>query len=43
VVDGISSRVARDQLTAVGNSLVPQVALVWMRAIAGVLAKEAER
>jgi DNA (cytosine-5)-methyltransferase 1 len=34
VVNGIPSGLARDQLTAVGNSLVPQVALVWLRAIA---------
>lgn len=34
VVNGIPSQLARNQLTAVGNSLVPQVALVWMKAIA---------
>lgn len=34
VVDGLPSGLARDQLTAVGNSLVPQVAHVWLRAIA---------
>ena len=40
VVDGIPGRVARDQLTAIGNSLVPQVAFVWMRAIAGFYSTE---
>jgi hypothetical protein len=34
VVDGLPGRVAKDQLTAIGNSLVPQVALVWLKAIA---------
>jgi len=34
VVNGLPSGLARDQLTAVGNSLVPQVAHVWLRAIA---------
>ena len=34
VVNGIPGGLVRKQLTAVGNSLVPQVALVWMRAIA---------
>lgn len=34
VADGIPGRLARDQLTAVGNALVPQVAAVWLRAIA---------
>ena len=34
VVDGLPGRVARDRLTAVGNSLVPQVAQVWLQAIA---------
>jgi hypothetical protein len=34
VVDGIPGRVARDRLTAIGNSLVPQVALVWLKGIA---------
>ena len=34
VVDGLPSGLARAQLTAVGNSLVPQVAHVWLRAIA---------
>ena len=34
VVNGLSGELARNQLTAVGNSLVPQVALVWMKAIA---------
>jgi len=37
VVDGIPSRVAKDQLTAIGNSLVPQVALVWLKAIASAM------
>jgi DNA (cytosine-5)-methyltransferase 1 len=41
VVDGIPGRVAKDELTAVGNSLVPQVAYVWMSTIARVL-NEAE-
>lgn len=41
VVDGIPGRMARDQLTGVGNSLVPQVALVWMRAIASMINAEA--
>ena len=40
VVDGIPGGVARDQLTAIGNSLVPQVAFVWMRAIARFLSTE---
>lgn len=40
VVDGIPSGVARDQLTAVGNSLVPQLALVWMRAISEAIQPE---
>lgn len=34
VVDGLPGGVARNQLTAVGNSLVPQVAHVWLRGIA---------
>jgi hypothetical protein len=34
VVDGLPGRVARDRLTAVGNSLVPQVAQVWLQGIA---------
>lgn len=34
VVDGLSARLVKDQLTAVGNSLVPQVAYVWLSAIA---------
>lgn len=34
VVNGLPAGLARDQLTAVGNSLVPQVAHVWLRAIA---------
>ncbi len=33
VVDGIPGRLAREQLTAVGNSLVPQVAHVFLSAI----------
>lgn len=39
VVNGLSSRLVRDQLTAIGNSLVPQVALVWMQAIASQFGK----
>lgn len=34
MVDGLPGRVARDRLTAVGNSLVPQVAQVWLQGIA---------
>jgi hypothetical protein len=34
VVDGLPSGLARNQLTAVGNSLVPQVAYIWLKAIA---------
>lgn len=34
VVNGLPGRLVRDQLTAIGNSLVPQVALVWMQTIA---------
>lgn len=34
VVDGLPGRLVKDQLTAIGNSLVPQVAHVWLRAIA---------
>jgi hypothetical protein len=34
VVNGLPGGVARNQLTAVGNSLVPQVALVWLKGIA---------
>ena len=37
VVDGLPGRVVRDQLTAIGNSLVPQVALVWLKAIASAM------
>ena len=34
VVDGISGKVVREELTSVGNSLVPQVALIAMRTVA---------
>jgi DNA (cytosine-5)-methyltransferase 1 len=34
VVDGLPGRVVRDRLTAIGNSLVPQVAHVWLKGIA---------
>lgn len=34
VVNGLPGGLARDQLTAVGNSLVPQVALTWLEGIA---------
>lgn len=34
VVNGLSGGVVKDQLTAIGNSLVPQVALVWLSVIA---------
>lgn len=34
VVNGLPSGLARNQLTAIGNSLVPQVAHVWLKAIA---------
>jgi DNA (cytosine-5)-methyltransferase 1 len=34
VVNGIPGWMAKNQLTAVGNSLVPQIAHVWLRAIA---------
>lgn len=34
VVNGIPAKLARDQLTAIGNSLVPQVGYVWLKAIA---------
>lgn len=34
VAHGIPSGLACDQLTAVGNSLVPQIALIWMQVIA---------
>jgi site-specific DNA-cytosine methylase len=37
VVDGLPGGMAKDQLTAIGNSLVPHVAYVWMRAIASTL------
>lgn len=40
VAAGIPAGLARDQLTAVGNSLVPQVAAVWLRAIAELAKKE---
>lgn len=40
VIDGLPPGVARDRLTAIGNSLVPQVALVWLRAIAQILDSE---
>jgi hypothetical protein len=33
VVDGLPGGLVKDQLTAIGNSLVPQVALIWLRAI----------
>lgn len=39
VVDGLPGWVAREQLTAIGNSLVPQVALVFMRVIADALVR----
>jgi hypothetical protein len=42
VVDGLPSRVARDRLTAVGNSLVPQVAQVWLQGIAQFYSENAE-
>lgn len=34
VVNGLPYGLAKNQLTAIGNSLVPQVALIWLRAIA---------
>ena len=34
VVDGIPGGLAKDQLTSVGNSLVPHCALTWLRGIA---------
>jgi hypothetical protein len=34
VVDGIPGRVVREELTSVGNSLVPQVALIAMKTVA---------
>lgn len=34
VVNGLPGGLARNQLTAIGNSLVPQVAHVWLKAIA---------
>ena len=34
VVNGLPAGVARNQLTAIGNSLVPHVAHVWLKAIA---------
>lgn len=34
VVDGIPGRVVREELTSVGNSLVPQVALILMKTVA---------
>lgn len=37
VVNGLPAGLARNQLTAIGNSLVPQVAHVWLRAIASTL------
>lgn len=33
VVDGLPGKLAKDQLTAVGNSLVPQVAYIWLKSI----------
>lgn len=36
VVNGLSSRMARERLHAVGNALVPQVAHVFLRAIANI-------
>lgn len=42
VVNGIPSRVARDQLTAIGNSLVPQVAYIWMNAIGEFMQSQAK-
>ena len=41
VVNGLPSGVARNQLTAVGNSLVPQVALVWLQGIAAMYSANA--
>lgn len=43
VVDGLPGRVARDRLTAVGNSLVPQVAQVWLQGIAQFYSENAKR
>jgi len=41
VVDGLPGSVAKDQLTAVGNSLVPQVALTWLQGIAAMFSENA--
>ncbi|RMH26840.1 MAG: hypothetical protein D6692_08570 [Planctomycetota bacterium] len=38
VVDGLPGRVARDQLEAVGNAVVPQLAFAWLSAFAEILA-----
>lgn len=40
VVNGLPGGLVKDQLTAIGNSLVPQVALVWLKAIAGIVRRE---
>lgn len=37
VVNGLPGGMARNQLTAIGNSLVPQVAHVWLKAIASTI------
>jgi hypothetical protein len=43
VVNGLPGRLVKDRLTAVGNSLVPQVALVFMKAIAASITSNASR
>lgn len=40
VVNGLPGRVVRNQLTAVGNSLVPQIAFIWLNSISQLLQYE---
>jgi hypothetical protein len=34
VVNGLPAGLVRDQMTAIGNAVVPQAALPWLQAIA---------
>lgn len=40
VVNGLPGRMVKDQLTAVGNSLVPQIAYIWLKSISELLQYE---